>query len=539
MIMDTTYLIKRAYICLGLCLITGIDAPGQLTDSGFSWPEGKRAALSLTFDDARQSQVTQGTAFLDKHGVKATFYVIPEAMKSVLPLWKQALSNGHEIGNHTLYHPCTGNFDWKRDYALEDYTLTRMQNELIEANQQIEEMLGITAVSYAYTCGQKFVGRGANTKSYVPLINQLFTSGRGFRDETANAPGYLDLAQLTGIDSDSKDFTEIKPYLENAQQQGSWLVLAGHEMSEDGRQTTRLSMLEELIRYAQDPANGIWIATVKEATEHLKKHQDQQPLNSLAGALTFHASFDHGYDADFAKGSVKIYTAPEYGKLSEAKSGMNSSDVDLAEGKGVFGGALHFKRKGKQVLYYESEDNVAYDPKGWEGTISLWLQLDPETDLEPGYCDPIQITDVAYNDAALWVDFTNKNPRQFRMGVFGDLEIWNPENIGPDENPVFNQRLVVAKDRPFSNETWTHVLVSFKNLGAASGSKADFYINGKLQGTQADIPEPFTWELMRSKIFIGLNYVGFMDEVALFNRSLSAEEVALLYGLERGVTELW
>jgi len=69
--------------------------------------------------------------------------------------------------------------------------------------------------------------------------------------------------------------------------------------------------------------------------------------------------------------------------------------------------------------------------------------------------------------------------------------------------------------------------------------KADLYVNGKLQGTQEDIPEPFTWDLDKSKIFIGLNYVGLMDEVAIFDRGLTGEEVGMLYGLVEGVGELY
>ena len=43
------------------------------------WLEGKTAALSLTFDDARLSQVDQGLPLLDAYGVKATFYVLDSA----------------------------------------------------------------------------------------------------------------------------------------------------------------------------------------------------------------------------------------------------------------------------------------------------------------------------------------------------------------------------------------------------------------------------------------------------------------------------
>jgi peptidoglycan/xylan/chitin deacetylase (PgdA/CDA1 family) len=535
--MKTSQFNMISWFFVTISLTIGDNALGQSKPS-FSWPEGKKAALSLTFDDARKSQVEQGTAFLDKHGVKATFYVVPSAMKGQIDGWKEAVSNGHEIGNHTLNHPCTGNFDWKRDHALEDYTLARMRNELIESNRQIEEMLGVQAVSYAYTCGQKFVGRGTNTRSYIPVVAEIFSSGRGFLDETANAPGYLDLAQLTGIESDGKDFNELKPFLDKAQQTGDWVVLAGHEMAETGSQTTRFSMLENLIAYAKDPANSIWLATVAEITEYVKAQTKQDPKHTLGEALTFHASFDHGYDADYSKGNESIYTAPQYDKLEDTEKGMKSSDVTLAKNRGLFGDGLEFKHKGDAVLYYKSEDNIAYDRESWGGAISLWLQLDPETDLEPGYCDPIQVTDAGYNDAALWVDFTDKNPRQFRMGVFGDLAIWNPDNIGPDDNPDFNNRLVVAKNRPFSRDNWTHVVISFSNLGTKEAS-ADFYVNGELQGTQDQIPEPFSWDLLKSKIFLGLNYVGLIDEVALFDKSLSQHEVKLLYNLTNGISSLY
>ncbi len=523
-----------------LVLLSGKVAFAQSVKA-FEWPDGKQVALSLSFDDARLSQVDTGTELFNKYGAKSTFYVVPDNMKPRLDGWKQAVKSGHEIGNHTLYHPCTANFSWARGHSLEDYTLADMRSELNRTNQQIEEMLGVKAVSYAYTCGHTFVGRGLDTKSYVPLISEMFESGRGWLDEGANAPGYLDMAQLLGIEMDGKDFNQIKPLLEDARKNNNWVVLAGHEIGTDGTQTTRTTMLEELIEYAQNPENNIWLATVGEIASYVKNSGYSlsdaafiQNKKNLQAALTFYASFDGTFDADFAKGNSKIYTAPAYDKLSEAKLGMNSDDVVVAQGKGKYHDALEFKRKGKQVLYYTSEQNIAYDKEDWSGTISLWLSLNPEEDLEPGYTDPIQITDVAYNDAALWVDFTDKNPRKFRMGIFGDLTVWNPKNISPDDNPDFNNRLVVADDGHFGSDRWTHVVISYSNLNTSS-AKADFYVNGKLQGSTANIPEPFTWELAKSKIFLGLNYTGLMDEVALFDKALTSEEVSFLYQLHNGV----
>ena len=245
----------------------------QQGESTFAWPEGKQIAISLSFDDARASQVDAGTALLDQYGVKGTFYVVPNSVKQRLEGWKKAVISGHEIGNHSFNHPCTGNFPWSRQKAIENYTLKKMRNELILTNKAIKELLGVEAEVFAYPCGQTYIGRGENTKSYVPVVSKLFLSGRGWLDEGPNAPQFCDLAQLTGMEMDGKDFDQILPLIENAKKSGAWLVLAGHEMGASGNQTTRLSMLKKLIEYAQNPANGIWIAPVGTVAKYIKGHK--------------------------------------------------------------------------------------------------------------------------------------------------------------------------------------------------------------------------------------------------------------------------
>ena len=239
----------------------------------FEWPDGRKAAISLTFDDARHSQVEKGTVLLDKYDAKATFYIVPGTAEQRLEGWKAAVEAGHEIGNHSLVHPCSGNFPFSRDRALETYSIGQMRAELKTANDRIEEMLGVTPTSFAYPCGMTFVGRGVEAKSYIPVVAELFTTGRGWLDEAPNDPTYVDMAQITGMEMDGKDFEEILPLLESARRDGLWLVLAGHEMNDAGRQTTRLSMLDKLIPYLQDPANGFWFATVGEVAEYVEEER--------------------------------------------------------------------------------------------------------------------------------------------------------------------------------------------------------------------------------------------------------------------------
>jgi peptidoglycan/xylan/chitin deacetylase (PgdA/CDA1 family) len=234
-------------------------------------------ALSLTFDDARLSQPDAGIPLLDRHGVKATFYVSPGSVKPRLEGWKAAVAAGHEIGNHSLTHPCTGSYAFSRDNRLEEYTLESIAADIDEASRGIEELLGVTPVSFAYPCGQKSVGTGLDTRSYVPLVARSFRTGRGWLGESSNDPWICDMAQLLGMESDGKSFEELRALLEEAARGGRWLILAGHEMADTGAQATSLEALEELCRYVKDPSNGVWVGTVGAVAEYVARHRAPAP----------------------------------------------------------------------------------------------------------------------------------------------------------------------------------------------------------------------------------------------------------------------
>ena len=138
------------------------------------------------------------------------------------------------------------------------------------ANAHTERILGVKPTTFAYPCGEKFVGRGAATISYVPLVAKRFRAGRGFRDEAANDPVFCDFAQLLGVDSDGMSLEEIKKTVLTAAKTGGWLVLAGHEIGKAGNQTTEAAVLEPFLKYANDPANGIWLDTVDTIARYIQ-----------------------------------------------------------------------------------------------------------------------------------------------------------------------------------------------------------------------------------------------------------------------------
>jgi len=256
--------------------------------------------------------------------------------------------------------------------------------------------------------------------------------------------------------------------------------------------------------------------------------------DALRRDLLLYSSFDRSVDADLAKGDSRLWTATSYRERGDAKPGLHHPDVSLIPAMGHLGGALEFRKKNVKAVYYPADKNVNFVNGRWSGTISFWLSLDPETDLEPGFCDPIQVTAEAYNDSAIWVDFTKDDkPRHFRLGVFGILKNWNPQNLPADKYPAFEKRLITVKRTPFGRGKWTHVAITHSSLGSGTGT-ASLYLNGELQGTTETIPEPFHWDMSRGAIRLGVNYVGLFDELAVFSRPLNADEVKLVHGMKRG-----
>jgi len=248
----------------------------EVGQKNFIWPDGKRAAVSLTFDDARPSEIDNGLDILDRYGVKATFYVIPSNVEKRLAGWKKAVANGHEIGNHTLTHPCSGNYLWVRK-ALENCTFETMEQEMEEANTAIQRLLGVTPTTFAYPCGQTFVSRGTEIKSYVPVVAGKFDIGRNVGDQCLNDPAFCDLAQVYSIELDYLDFEQARLFLDRAAANGQWLIFYGHEVNPSGPQTVRTATLDAICKYAGDPANGLWIDRVDVIGRYIAKQRQQAP----------------------------------------------------------------------------------------------------------------------------------------------------------------------------------------------------------------------------------------------------------------------
>ncbi len=262
---------------------------------------------------------------------------------------------------------------------------------------------------------------------------------------------------------------------------------------------------------------------------------------NLRDALTFHASFDDGTDADFALGDRRLFSAPSLNKRADARPGLPAEGTTvIARGRGRHGDALQFKKKVSPLAFFQAEKNLAYRATNWSGTVSFWLSVDPQNDLEPGFCDPIQITPRAWNDAAFFVEFEKKKDSiPFRLGAYADFKLWNPQNLKWDAIPMRDKPLLTVDQPPFGTRKWTHVAFAFEHFNTGRGhGVATLYLDGKSQGALAHREQTFSWEPSQTLVMLGLSYIGLFDELSLFNRALTPAEIETLHRLEGGVRSL-
>ncbi len=263
-------------------------------------------------------------------------------------------------------------------------------------------------------------------------------------------------------------------------------------------------------------------------------------LKQLRDSLTFLATFDHGTNADFALGDRQLYFAPSSKERSAAKPGLPEGGmVQFAGKEGRYGDALRMTGKTKEVIFFKGEKNVAYNTTNWSGTASFWLKLDPEKDLPEGYCDPLQFVAQSWTNGVMFVEFSKDQPRHFRYGIQALPALWNPKGLKWDEIPEADRPLVVADKAPFGRDHWVHVAFTFSN--ANTGNKdgtGRLYLNGQFQGVFSSFNNLFQWDAAKSAVTIGLNYVGLFDDLSLFNRELTDDEVMRLYTLPGGASDI-
>ena len=207
---------------------------------------------------------------------------MPGAIRADLEKWRAAVQAGHEIGNHTLTHPCHRTTRWTLRKPLEKFTLEEIEkDEILRANSRLCDMLGVLPESFAYPCGHTEIGPDGARRSYIPLVERHFLAGRGYRGECAENPATCDLSHVKAVPVDDCGVDRLMKLIQESGEAGGWLILAGHHAGARGPGTVDAALLEILCNMAKERESGIWMDSIANVSRYIRQQRCLTQLKPL------------------------------------------------------------------------------------------------------------------------------------------------------------------------------------------------------------------------------------------------------------------
>lgn len=250
---------------LAMAVVAILQGPaGHATE----WPNGARAAIVLTYDDAIPSQLENAIPALDAAGLKGTFF-LSNVRRVDVERWKAAAASGHELANHTLNHPClAGTFEMPLRQQLEQYTPEAVLQEIGQQNVLLTALDGLNEHGFAVPCGQTMAGG----KDYLEPLRRsgLVAYSRSVYQSDADLqrdPSTLDLLKLPGRTFTSPaDAEQMIGFAEMATKGGGMAVYVFHGVGGDYLSVTA-SDHRRLVEWLAAHRQTYWIATMRDVVK--------------------------------------------------------------------------------------------------------------------------------------------------------------------------------------------------------------------------------------------------------------------------------
>lgn len=245
-----------------LLLITSI-AYGQ---AKMNWPQHKKAVIVLTYDDAINSQLDVAVPQLNAAHLKATFFLTGNLTATTIPRWRTVAAAGHELANHTLYHPCVGNGTGQNSKA---YTVAAIVREISMMNNFLFAVDGKQGRTYAYPCTETKV----DGVSYVDSLrkSKLVKYARIGGDERDMITDFKKLDPLLvpswGV-SENTSGAKLIAFVKKVEEAGGMGIFMFHGIGGDYI-TTPADAHKELLEYLRQHRADILVMTFQQAMDYV------------------------------------------------------------------------------------------------------------------------------------------------------------------------------------------------------------------------------------------------------------------------------
>ena len=259
---------RTVHVAFAIFLIISVP---KIADAQFFWPNNAKAAVVFTYDDGLDCHLDIAVPQLDEFGFKGTFYCTgnSQSLYNRTDEWRTIARNGHELGNHTLFHPCDGSkAGWvKPEYDLNNYTIDQLLEELKAANTLLKAIDGKKQRTFAYTCSDITAG-GEDFTGQMP---SLFTAARRDGPVPEKMEGY-DIFQATSQMVDGNSAEELIAFAEKAKSKGTIAVFMFHSVGGGylnvGAEEHR-ALLHYLDKQRDEFFSGTFLEVMKYISENL------------------------------------------------------------------------------------------------------------------------------------------------------------------------------------------------------------------------------------------------------------------------------
>lgn len=242
-------------------------------ESSRKW-NNKKCAVVLTYDDALNVHLDNVVPSLDEYGFKGTFYVIASSpiIANRLNEWRTIAHNGHELGNHTLNHPCDGSLpgrEWVNPEAdLSRYSIERAVHEIKMTNTFLKALDGKDERTFAYPCVDLTIGG----KTFYDLVENDFAGARGATPEYPVAKN-VNLSNITGFVEVNSTAEQMIAEIEAAEKAESFVVFVFHGVGGEHPMNVDLKEHQKLLDYLKKREKDIWVATMLDVAKYIKNEQ--------------------------------------------------------------------------------------------------------------------------------------------------------------------------------------------------------------------------------------------------------------------------
>ncbi len=247
------------------------SGPGR----GFAWPDGARAAVSLAYDDALDSQLDHALPALDRHGIRASFYLqlSNPSVARRMDAWRAAARRGHELGNHSLFHQCARSKPergWVEAHRNLDTTSPeQMRDQVLLANTMLMAIDGRTERTFTAPCGDTLAGG----RDYLQGVRAAFVAIKvGSNGGVVEAMDTLDPGAVPVLAPVGLTGAELIAIVKQAAQRGTMVNFTFHGIGGDYLAISSQAH-EELLRFLADKRSLVWTGTFLDIMRHVRREQ--------------------------------------------------------------------------------------------------------------------------------------------------------------------------------------------------------------------------------------------------------------------------